>query len=131
MTDRLAGDVPDRGGLRKPRVLIVEDDPALTQMLRWELEDRGMCLLLAGSFSSALATADSGPFDLAVVDADLPDGDGVILAEVLAREHPEAVVALCSGRHGLSGDMRRPPAVHAVLPKPVSVRCLLTLLGSG
>ncbi len=124
---------PARGadGRPVPRVLLVEDDPALTQMLAWELEEQGVSLSIARSRAAALALTAKAAFDLAVVDADLPDGDGVSLAEALARANPESIVAICSGRHGIAGGSRRPPAVHVVLTKPVSVRDLLSLLRSG
>ena len=72
--------------------------------------------------------ATAAGFDLALVDADLPDGDGVTLAETLFSSHPKTIVAICSGRHGIGGNARCPPAFDAVLVKPVPIPLLLDLL---
>ena len=61
-------------------------------------------------------------FDLAVVDADLPDSDGVMLAEALRADHPAALVAIDSGRHGIGANRHLPPGVDAVLIKPVTIQ---------
>jgi DNA-binding response OmpR family regulator len=63
-----------------------------------------------------------------LVDADLPDGDGVMLAEALRADHPAALVAICSGRHGIRGSGLLPPVVDAVLIKPVPIQSLLELM---
>jgi DNA-binding response OmpR family regulator len=115
---------------RRPRVLLVEDDRALGRMLTWTFEEHGARPLLARTCATAQTIATAARFDLALVDADLPDGDGVMLAEALLASHPEAIVAICSGRHGIGGSGLCPPAVDAVLTKPVPIRLLLDLLGS-
>jgi DNA-binding response OmpR family regulator len=113
---------------RRPRVLLVEDDRALGRMLTWTFEEHGARPLLARTCATAQTIATAARFDLALVDADLPDGDGVMLAEALRADHPAALVAICSGRHGIGGSGHLPPAVDAVLIKPVPTRLLLNLL---
>ncbi|MCU0834700.1 MAG: response regulator [Chromatiaceae bacterium] len=113
---------------RRPRVLLIEDDLALGRMLTWELEERGIETVLAGSCAEALRAAESARFDLMLVDADLPDGDGVRLAEHLAGTRGDTTVVIYSGRHGIRGACAEHPAVHAVLTKPVRVWEILALL---
>ncbi|SDX57622.1 response regulator [Thiocapsa roseopersicina] len=113
---------------RRPRVLLVEDDRALGRMLTWTFEEHGARLLLARTCAAARTIAAAAGFDLAIVDADLPDGDGVMLAEALRADHPAALVAICSGRHGIDRSGLLPPAVDAVLIKPVPIRLLLDLM---
>jgi DNA-binding response OmpR family regulator len=113
---------------RRPRVLLVEDDRALGRMLTWTFEEHGARPLLARTCTAARTIAAAAGFDLALVDADLPDGDGVMLAEALRTVHRPAVVAICSGRHGIGGSGHLPPAVDAVLIKPVPIRLLLDLM---
>lgn len=113
---------------RRPRVLLVEDDRALGRMLTWTFEEHGARLLLARTCAAARTIAAAAGFDLAIVDADLPDGDGVMLAEALRADHPAALVAICSGRHGIGSSGNLPPGVDAVLIKPVPIRLLLDLL---
>jgi DNA-binding response OmpR family regulator len=113
---------------RGPRVLLVEDDRALGRMLIWTFEEHGARPLLARTCAAARMIAAPAGFDLALVDADLHDGDGVMLAEALRADHPAALVAICSGRHGIGGSGLLPPAVDTVLIKPVPTRLLLDLL---
>jgi two-component system, OmpR family, response regulator len=113
---------------RGPRVLLIEDDRALGRMLTWTFEEQGALPVLARTCAEVQPMAVATPFDLALVDADLPDGDGIGLAETLATSHPNAIVAICSGRHGIRGLSRRTPAVDAILIKPVPIRLLLELL---
>lgn len=109
-------------------MLLIEDDPALGRMLTWELEERGIEAVHAGSCSEALRAAQSTAFDLMLVDADLPDGDGVALAEQLARTGGDTIVVIYSGRHGIPAACRERTAVRAVLTKPVRVWEILALL---
>ncbi|HSO81230.1 response regulator [Thiocapsa sp.] len=113
---------------RRPRVLLVEDDRALGRILTWTFEEHGARPLLARTRAAARTIVAAAGFDLALVDADLPDGDGVVLAEALRADHPAALVAICSGRHGIGASGHRPPGVDAVLIKPVPIRLLLDLL---
>jgi DNA-binding response OmpR family regulator len=113
---------------RRPRVLLVEDDRALGRMLTWTFEEHGARPLLARTCTAARTIAAAAGFDLALVDADLPDGDGVMLAEALRADHPAALVAICSGRHGIRGSGLLPPVVDAVLIKPVPIQSLLELM---
>ncbi|WP_296806095.1 response regulator [Thiocapsa sp.] len=113
---------------RRPRVLLVEDDRALGRMLTSTFEEHGVRALLARTCTAARTIAAAAGFDLALVDADLPDGDGVMLAEALRADHPAALVAICSGRHGIGGRGHLPPAVDVVLIKPVPIRLLLDLM---
>lgn len=67
------------------------------------------------------------------VDAGLPDGDGVVLAQTLARCHPRARVAIYTGHHGIAERLREMNRGCAcpVLTKPVTLSHLLWVLGLG
>jgi DNA-binding response OmpR family regulator len=113
------------------QVLLVEDDPALALMLTWELQDLGVTTALAMTCAEARALARSIRFELALVDVDLPDGDGLVLAEGLAAAHPRATVAIHTGRHGCDPSPFRANALKHVLIKPISVDHLIGLLSAG
>lgn len=117
----------ERATVRAPRVLLIEDDPALALMLTWELEERGVSLILARNCAQARALSRGMAFHLALVDADLPDGDGVVLAEGLAQAHPHATIAVHSGRRCEEIPCRRGMVKH-FLSKPVPLDRLLRLL---
>ena len=123
-----AGAPPDAGPWqpgRAPaaaRVLVADDDPVSLMLISALMESRGMLPLLAGDGAEALALATELPFDLILMDLQMPvlDGAGATLAireleQRLARP-PVPVVAFSSlsptddflAAHGLSGSLRKP-----------------------
>jgi CheY-like chemotaxis protein len=81
-------------------ILVVEDEPALRQMVSRVLGRRGYRVLLAGSAIEAMAVwaehADS--IDLLFTDLMLPDGQsGRLLAEKLAASRPSLKIIYTSG----------------------------------
>src|SRR3979411_1962600 len=87
---------------RTPRVLIVEDEPALLRALRINLRARGYHVRLAFAGREALAEARLRPPDAVVLDLGLPDLDGTEVIRDL-RGWSSAPVIVLSGRAG-SGD---------------------------
>ena len=59
------------------RVLVVDDDPTVSDMVRRYLERAGLAVALAADGPSALATFDADRPDLVVVDLMLPGVDGL------------------------------------------------------
>ena len=62
-----------------PRILIVEDDPAVRDVVEHSLSREGMKTLAVGDGESALARLreEAEPFDLVVLDVMLPGMDGI------------------------------------------------------
>jgi DNA-binding response OmpR family regulator len=77
------------------KVLIVEDDVALQQMLAWELEDLGYQVTTTGNCGSDQVLFEARSFDLVLLDDNLPDGDGLI--GELRRHRPGLPVIMFSG----------------------------------
>lgn len=67
------------------KVLVVEDDRKLAELLSRVLTEEGYEALTAHSKQAALAAISSERLDLLVVDRMLPDGDGLELCSTLAR----------------------------------------------
>lgn len=83
-------------------VLVVEDDPAMRQTIRWTLEAEGFRVADAGSADQAIATALRGPPALLLLDYGLPDGDGATVVAALRKRlqaaTPPIVVVTADGR---------------------------------
>jgi len=78
-------------------VLIVDDEPALRDLMaRWAVS-LGLEPTTAGSSEEALERLRSRPHDLAVVDIVMPGRNGLWLVEELRRTHPEMPVVLATG----------------------------------
>lgn len=79
------------------RILIVDDEPELANVIAFELEDVGYETICAFSGVEALDIALSKPFDLIVSDIRMPKGDGVTLLKQIKLKLPLLPVVLISG----------------------------------
>jgi DNA-binding response OmpR family regulator len=68
--------------MERERILIVEDDRALAEVLERELQ-RAYATRVVHTGHDALVLAGTEPFDLVVLDLGLPDMDGIEVAEQL------------------------------------------------
>jgi DNA-binding response OmpR family regulator len=85
---------------RRPRVLVVEDDPLALMMLSLELQEDGFDVDEAESAHEALHRLDRGgqELDALVCDLDLRDGfDGYALARSARTLNPAVAVLYTSG----------------------------------
>jgi DNA-binding response OmpR family regulator len=114
-------------------LLIVEDDRSLVQMLAWELKARGYAVTCAADCQQARAALGNARFDVALLDVQLPDGDGIALVGELRAHYPPVRVFITSGascpdlaRRALRAGAKR------FLSKPVSAERLHRLFrGNG
>ena len=70
--------MPDRSGsgAAVKRILVVEDEPLVRDLVALNLSHAGYDVATAGNFSDGIAQLSTGKFDLAVVDVMFPGGDG-------------------------------------------------------
>ena len=83
------------------RILIIEDDPALSQMLSLHFEDQGYGVFTAAACGPGLAIALAEPLDLILLDQQLPDGEGIALLPKLIDAKPDTGVIMMTGQHDL------------------------------
>ncbi len=69
-------------------ILCVDDDPDLTDLLRYGLARAGFVVLTAGTGRAGLHQARTEPIDLVILDLDLPDMDGFQLLAALRARAP-------------------------------------------
>lgn len=106
-----------------PRVLLVEDDPAVRLTLADNL--RGLGCIVEEIATATLAMQRISdvkrPIRAAIIDLELPDGNGLALIDALRQAHPHAAVVVASGYMD-ADQMRRIEADgHTViLDKPFS-----------
>jgi CheY-like chemotaxis protein len=107
------------------RVLVVEDDWLIREMLGDVLEEAGFNTSLAFSAKEALRLLErDGDFDFVMTDVELPGGlDGIDLARLVAAQWPQIEVLMISGC-GLPAV----PAGTRFLPKPFTPGELLHVL---
>ena len=81
----------------RARILVVEDEPRLAELLRLYLEREGYDPTVVGDGTAALAAIGSGPVDLVVLDLMLPGMAGeAVLAAI--REQGDTPVLIASAK---------------------------------
>lgn len=83
------------------RLLVVEDEPAIQDMLAMSLAFVGYEVLRASTGTEAVAHADKVKIDLALLDVMLPDTDGVDLLRRLRKVHPDMAAVFVTARDAL------------------------------
>ncbi len=83
------------------RVLIVDDDLSLNQMLGMHFEDQGYVVSSAAGVREALEQLRSAPPDLILLDYQLPDGTGLDLLETCRKEDAATPIIMMTGVHDL------------------------------
>lgn len=83
------------------RLLIIEDDYALCQMLAMHFDDEGFLVHCAGSCSEGLDNLRTTAVDLVLLDQQLPDGLGIDLLPQLLDLEPDTPIIMMTGAHDL------------------------------
>ena len=74
------------------KIMVVEDDLALSAGLCFELDSSGYLTVAAYNCQKARQLLSGDPFDLALLDVNLPDGNGFDLCREIKAQHPELPV---------------------------------------
>ncbi len=72
-----------------PRVLVVDDERSMREMLNIVLKREGYEVVLADSGKAAVAALERGPFDLLISDIKMPDMSGVDVLRTAKRIDPD------------------------------------------
>jgi two-component system response regulator PilR (NtrC family) len=81
----------DRG---QPKVLVIDDEPDLLELLELTLSRMGLDTTRAQSVAEAIRTLDSQSFDLCLTDMRLPDGEGLRVVEHITDKGLDVPVAV-------------------------------------
>jgi CheY-like chemotaxis protein len=98
-------------------VMVVDDDPAFRELAVRMLASLGLRIVgQAGTVAEALTVAKATEPDAALVDIDLPDGDGIALSEELTSLpwRPRVVLTSVDAEGAGPDDVRRSGAVAFV-----------------
>jgi DNA-binding NtrC family response regulator len=113
-------------------VLIVEDEPAVREMLAKALRTKGHEVLTAHDGAEALAVVEKSQVDLVVTDLWMPVMSGVELIEALTSlDHPAEVIVLSAHITNASTDALRALGVIRTLNKPVDLGALFEAVANG
>jgi two-component system, OmpR family, response regulator RegX3 len=79
---------------QRPKVLLVEDERAITEPLAEALEREGFTPAVAGTAAEAIEKARDSTPDLVLLDIGLPDGSGLDVCRELRREAEIPIIML-------------------------------------
>jgi signal transduction histidine kinase/PleD family two-component response regulator len=143
--EKPAGDQPplagERDGWSNLRVLVVDDNATSRQILRhqifaWKLQ-KGSASSGHEALRQLRAAAEAGtPYDLALLDVEMPEMDGLTLARAIKAEPAIAgtrLIALTPLGHALDPGQMQAAGIDATLNKPVKQShlfdCLVSVIG--
>ena len=122
---RAANGAPLTGTLSVPssalRVLVVDDQPLVRQVISSYVAADGHAVLAAGSGVEALELLRRGPVDLLLADWAMPGMGGDVLAAAAKRQYPNLPVVLVTGFGDLANAAGEEiPGVDAIVGKPLT-----------
>ena len=116
-------------GTEKHRMLLVEDDPDLSQLFVDLFESRGYVVSQAANGRDALDQMVAGAFDVVLTDIYMPEMDGLeFIRECRRIDKKVALIAISGGGSTFDLDMlplAKRMGANQVLRKPVKVDVLL------
>ena len=114
---------------RGERVLVVDDETVLGQMVQTLLAEHNYTAVVADGPARALsALTQGGQFDLALVDLNMPVMDGARLAKVLHNIKPGLRVILVTGSQEMMVEQTKLGQFAAVVAKPFTAETLLVAM---
>ena len=123
--------IPECGAV-KSRILVIDDEEEICQLLQVALEMAGYQVRYSTSAVEALEFAREESFDLAITDMVMPKMDGLIVLEELQETNPEIFVIIITGLQ--SGDLFKKAlnaGAFAVLSKPFTLADITQLIDLG
>ena len=120
------------GPTSQRRVLVVEDDASIRELLRLHLDLAGFTIDETGEWRSALERARATPFDLVLLDVMLPGLDGVSVCRAIRNGGPnvDTPILMLTAREGESDKvLGLESGADDYLTKPFGVRELMARIG--
>lgn len=112
-----------------PRILLVEDEPAVGRSIRDSLEDEGYHVEWCQSAESALLNLEQKDYDLLLTDVWLPKMDGLKLIEEVSRKEQHPPMIIMSGHGTIETAVKATKlGAYDFLEKPLSTdKLILTI----
>lgn len=110
------------------KILLIEDNQVLTKALCIRLKSIGHTLICADSVAKAMSIVVASPPDVALIDINLPDGNGFNLAEQFFKNpnvQPSPVIFMTASNDSTYLEKARDYSPIAYLQKPFNASTLI------
>src|SRR3990172_32471 len=121
-----------------PRVLVVDDEPHIVELVRYNLQQEGFAVSVAYNGREALARVASDRPDLVVLDIMLPELDGIEVCRQIRAESRVPILMLTARDRELDRVVGLEMGADDYVTKPFSprelvarIRAILRRTGSG
>ena len=128
----LAGSRASGAGAREQRVLVVDDEPDIRELLELTLAKMGLAVDSAGSLAEARRRLQEASYQLCLTDMRLPDGEGLELVRHIAglgSDLPVAVITAYGSAENAVAALKA--GAFDYVSKPVGLGQLRTLVKSA
>jgi CheY-like chemotaxis protein len=90
------------------RILVIDDDPIIRDVVRRTLEARGHDVTLETDGAAGVAALAQAPFDLVITDIFMPGQDGIVTVLQIRKTFPtQKIIAMSGGDSTGRIDLRR------------------------
>jgi two-component system response regulator PilR (NtrC family) len=122
----------DRKREETPRVLIVDDEEDIRELLDLTIARMGLSADCAGTVAQAKQSLKEKRYNLCLTDMRLPDGEGLEIVRLIAADYGETPVAVITAYSSTDNAVAALKAgAFDYLKKPVKLRQLETLIKSA
>jgi CheY-like chemotaxis protein len=118
--------LPSQTGPSSLRILIVEDEADIVDMLREVLTVEGHTVVTAAEGTDGLACFTAEPFDIVLTDLNMPGISGLEMAERIKKLNSSIPVILLTGWDvGLDHDELMAKGIDCFMKKPFAITAIL------
>ncbi|ABB23755.1 response regulator transcription factor [Pelodictyon luteolum] len=108
------------------RILVIDDEPDILNLMRRMLEKHGYRVSCAENGKIGLQHIDHEPYDLVITDMQMPGVDGMAIIHHLSKRAPDTRIIAISGGIKLYGadnlDRAEEAGAEAILAKPFTTK---------
>src|SRR5215472_4420459 len=118
--------------MRKPLALVVDDEPAIRELLELTLTRMDVGCILAADLKAARALLQSRPVDLCLTDMKLPDGSGLDLVSYIQQHLSQVPVAVITAHGNVESAVQAlKNGAFDFVSKPVDLNALRSLVSTA
>ena len=118
--------------MMSPRVLLIDDEPDILELLTITLNGMSIESQAAMSLATAKEALRSQPFDFCLTDMRLPDGNGLDIVKMVQQDYPDMPVAVISAHGNMSIAVQAlKDGAFDFISKPVKLQVLRELVDTA